>query len=312
MDNFLNEVLQDLGGTPKSLRSKYFYDDIGDDLFQQIMHCPEYYPTRCEEEILRSKAGVIAETLRNGFEQFDLIELGAGDATKTSYILQEFVRKDVNMTYMPVDISSSMIEYLSKSLPERIPGLKVQALNGEYFDMVDEANRRSSNHKAVLFLGGNLGNMPPEDGLEFCKKLASSLQKGDLVLIGFDLKKHPKVIHAAYDDAGGLTKAFNLNLLTRINRELGGNFDLNQFEHYASYDPSSGACKSFLISLKAQEVTISGQVIRFEQDEYIDMEISQKYSIEEIDRMADAAGFVPVERFFDSKNWFLDTVWRVV
>ena len=312
MDNFLNEVLQDLGGTPKSLRSKYFYDDIGDDLFQQIMHCPEYYPTRCEEEILRSKAGVIAETLRNGFEQFDLIELGAGDATKTSYILQEFVRKDVNMTYMPVDISSSMIEYLSKSLPERIPGLKVQALNGEYFDMVDEANRRSSNHKAVLFLGGNLGNMPPEDGLEFCKKLASSLQKGDLVLIGFDLKKHPKVIHAAYDDAGGLTKAFNLNLLTRINRELGGNFDLNQFEHYASYDPSSGACKSFLISLKAQEVTISGQVIRFEQDEYIDMEISQKYSIEEIDRMAAAAGFVPVERFFDSKNWFLDTVWRVV
>lgn len=312
MDNFLNEVLQDLGGTPKSLRSKYFYDDIGDDLFQQIMHCPEYYPTRCEEEILRSKAGVIAETLRNGFEQFDLIELGAGDATKTSYILQEFVRKEVNMTYMPVDISSSMIEYLSKSLPERIPGLKVQALNGEYFDMVDEANRCSSNHKAVLFLGGNLGNMPPEDGLEFCKKLASSLQKGDLVLIGFDLKKHPKVIHAAYDDAGGLTKAFNLNLLTRINRELGGNFDLNQFEHYASYDPSSGACKSFLISLKAQEVTISGQVIRFEQDEYIDMEISQKYSIEEIDRMAAAAGFVPVERFFDSKNWFLDTVWRVV
>lgn len=312
MDNFLNEVLQDLGGTPKSLRSKYFYDDIGDDLFQQIMHCPEYYPTRCEEEILRSKAGVIAETLRNGFEQFDLIELGAGDATKTSYILQEFVRKEINMTYMPVDISSSMIEYLSKSLPERIPGLKVQALNGEYFDMVDEANRRSSNHKAVLFLGGNLGNMPPEDGLEFCKKLASSLQKGDLVLIGFDLKKNPRVIHAAYDDAGGLTKAFNLNLLTRINRELGGNFDLNQFEHYASYDPSSGACKSFLISLKAQEVTISGQVIRFEQDEYIDMEISQKYSIEEIDRMADAAGFVPVERFFDSKNWFLDTVWRVV
>jgi L-histidine N-alpha-methyltransferase len=312
MDNFLNEVLQDLGGKPKSLRSKYFYDDTGDDLFQQIMHCPEYYPTRCEEEILRSKAEVIAETLRNGFDQFDLIELGAGDATKTTYILREFVRNEVNMTYMPVDISSNMIDYLSKTLPERIPGLKVQALNGEYFEMVDEANRRSSNHKAVLFLGGNLGNMPPEEALDFCKKLASSLQKGDLVLIGFDLKKNPKVIHAAYDDAGGLTKAFNLNLLTRINRELGGNFDLSQFEHYASYDPSSGACKSFLISLKAQEVTIAGKVIQFEQDEYIDMEISQKYSMEEIDRMAAAAGFMPVERFFDSKNWFLDTVWRVV
>jgi len=311
MNNFLTEVLQDLGAKPKSLRSKYFYDDIGDDLFQQIMHCPEYYPTRCEAEILRSKADVIAETLRNGFDQFDLIELGAGDATKTSYILQEFVRKQVNMTYMPVDISSSMIDFLSTTLPERIPGLKVQALNGEYFEMVDEANRRSSNHKAVLFLGGNLGNMPPEEALEFCKKLASSLQKGDLVLIGFDLKKNPKVIHAAYDDAGGLTKAFNLNLLTRINRELGGNFDISQFEHYASYDPSSGACKSFLVSLKAQQVTISGQNIEFEKDEYIDMEISQKYSLEEIDKMASDAGFVPVERFFDSNNWFLDTVWRV-
>jgi len=311
MNNFLTEVLQDLGAKPKSLRSKYFYDDIGDDLFQQIMHCPEYYPTRCEAEILRSKADVIAETLRNGFDQFDLIELGAGDATKTSYILQEFLRKQVNMTYMPVDISSSMIDFLSTTLPERIPGLKVQALNGEYFEMVDEANRRSSNHKAVLFLGGNLGNMPPEEALEFCKKLGSSLQKGDLVLIGFDLKKNPKVIHAAYDDAGGLTKAFNLNLLTRINRELGGNFDISQFEHYASYDPSSGACKSFLVSLKAQQVTISGQNIEFEKDEYIDMEISQKYSLEEIDKMASDAGFVPVERFFDSNNWFLDTVWRV-
>jgi len=312
MDNFLKEVLQDLGAKPKSLRSKYFYDDIGDDLFQQIMHCPEYYPTRCEAEILRSKADVIASTLRNGFEQFDLIELGAGDATKTSYILQEFVRNQVNMTYMPVDISTSMIEYLSTSLPERIPGLKVQALNGEYFEMVDEANRRSANHKAVLFLGGNLGNMPPEEALEFCKRLASSLQKGDLVLIGFDLKKNPKVIRSAYDDAGGLTKAFNLNLLSRINRELGGNFDITQFEHYASYDPSSGACKSFLVSLTAQEVNISGHTIQFDEDEYIHMEISQKYSIEEINAMASAAGFEPVERFFDSNHWFLDTVWRVV
>lgn len=312
MDNFLNEVLQDLGAKPKSLRSKYFYDDIGDDLFQQIMRCPEYYPTRCEEEILRSKANVIAETLRNGFDQFDLIELGAGDATKTSYILREFVNMQVKMTYMPVDISSSMIDYLSRTLPERIPGLEVQALNGEYFEMVDEANRRSSNHKAVLFLGGNLGNMPPEEALKFCKQLGSSLQKGDLVLIGFDLKKNPKIIHLAYDDAGGLTKAFNLNLLNRINKELGGNFDLNQFEHYASYDPSSGACKSFLISLIAQEVMVSDRNFQFEKDEFIEMEISQKYSVEEINAMASAAGFIPVEQFFDSRNWFLDTVWKVI
>jgi L-histidine N-alpha-methyltransferase len=312
MDNFLNEVLQDLGAEPKCLRSKYFYDEVGDELFQKIMTCDEYYPTNCEAEILKSKAGIIANTLRNGFDRFDLVELGAGDATKTTFILEELVAQNVDMTYMPVDISSSIIEFLNTKLPEKIPGLQVEGLNGEYFEMVDEANRRSANHKAVLFLGGNIGNMPPDQALLFCKRLAASLQKGDLVLIGFDLKKNPAVIRAAYSDSSGLTKAFNLNLLARINRELGGNFDITQFEHYASYDPSTGACKSFLISLKPQEVLISGNTFYFAQDEYIYMEISQKYSLKEIDAMASSAGFTPVEHFFDSKNWFLDTVWRVV
>jgi L-histidine N-alpha-methyltransferase len=188
----------------------------------------------------------------------------------------------------------------------------VLGLNGEYFDMVDEANRRSANHKAVLFLGGNIGNMPPDQALVFCKKLAASLQKGDVVLLGFDLKKNPDVIRAAYNDSAGLTKAFNINLLTRINKELDGNFDVTRFEHYTSYDPSTGACKSFLISLEPQEVVISGRSFYFEQDEYIYMEISQKYSLEEIDSMARDAGFTPLEHFLDSKNWFLDTVWRVL
>ncbi|MDB5020683.1 MAG: Methyltransferase [Pedobacter sp.] len=312
MNNFLTEVLQDLGAKPKSLRSKYFYDEVGDKLFQEIMNCNEYYPTTCEAEILESKAEVIARTLRNGFDCFDLLELGAGDATKTTFVLKELVAQGLQMTYMPVDISANIIEYLNSSLSSKIPGLIVEGLHGEYFEMVDEANRRSTNHKAVLFLGGNIGNMPPDQALVFCKKLATSLQKGDLVLLGFDLKKNPAVIRAAYSDSGGLTKAFNLNLLTRINKELDGNFDVSKFEHYASYDPATGACKSFLISLKPQEVIISGNKFHFDQDEYIYMEISQKYSLEEINGMAREAGFTIVEHFFDSKQWFLDTVWRVV
>jgi L-histidine N-alpha-methyltransferase len=312
MSNFLKEVLLDLGATPKSLRSKYFYDEIGDGIFQEIMNCDEYYPTKCEAEILESKAAVIAKTLTNGFESFDLVELGAGDATKTTFILQEIVRQEADVTYMPVDISSSIIDYLNTTLPEKIPGLKVEGLNGEYLDMVDEANLRSTNHKAVLFLGGNIGNMHPEQATAFCIDLASSLQKNDLVLIGFDLKKNPDVIRNAYSDKNGLTKAFNLNLLARINKELGGDFDLDQFEHYASYDPASGACKSYLVSLKAQKVAIDGNIFYFEQDECIYMEISQKYSVDEVDTMAKDAGFIPVDYFFDSKNWFLDTVWRVV
>lgn len=312
MDKFLEEVLHDLGSTPKSLRSKYFYDDAGDELFQQLMNCEEYYPTKCEAEILKNKAEEIAITLTNGFESFDLVELGAGDATKTTFLLNALMKGDVSFNYMPVDISSNIIEYLEKNLPETIPGLKIQGLNGEYFDMVEEANRKSSQHKAVLFLGGNIGNMPPEQALEFCRKLGKSLQKGDLVLIGFDLRKHPKVIHAAYSDSLGLTKAFNLNLLKRINTALNGNFEIDQFEHYASYDPSSGACKSFLISLKTQDVSISGNNFHFLKDEYIYMEISQKYSIEEVDAMAVNAGFRPIKHFYDSKGWFLDTVWQVL
>jgi dimethylhistidine N-methyltransferase len=312
MDNFLNDVLQDLGQTPKSLRSKYFYDDAGDQLFQKIMSCEEYYPTRCEAEILSTNAADIAETLQNGFQKFDLIELGAGDATKTTLLLKELMARQADFSYMPIDISSSIIDYLNDHLPKAIPGLKVKALNGEYFDMVDQAKRLSSSHKVVLFLGGNIGNMPPEEALAFCRKLRSVLHEGDLVFLGFDLKKHPKVIRSAYDDANGYTKAFNMNLLERINRDLSGNFDLTKFEHYASYDPATGACKSFLISLVPQQVNIGSESISFSQDEYIYMEISQKYSVEETDLMAEGAGFKPVKHFRDSRGWFLDTVWQVV
>lgn len=312
MDNFLSDVLQDLSQTPKSLRSKYFYDDAGDQLFQKIMSCEEYYPTKCEAEILSGNAASIAETLQNGFEKFDLIELGAGDATKTTHLLKELMGRPVDFSYMPIDISSNIIEYLNDHLPRAIPGLKVTALNGEYFEMVDQAKKLSSNHKVVLFLGGNIGNMPPEEALGFCRKLRSVLQEGDLVFLGFDLKKHPKIIRAAYDDANGYTKAFNLNLLKRINRELSADFDVAQFEHYASYDPATGACKSFLISLVPQQVSIGGTTISFGQDEYIYMEISQKYSVEETDLLAASSGFKPVKHFHDSRGWFLDTVWQVV
>lgn len=312
MDTFLSDVLQDLRRTPKSLKSKYFYDDAGDQLFQKIMSCDEYYPTKCEAEILSTNVADIARTLQNGFQKFDLIELGAGDATKTMLLLKELMARQVDFSYMPIDISASMIEHLNDHLPQVIPGLKVKALNGEYFDMVDRAKKLSSNHKVVLFLGGNIGNMPPEEALEFCRKLSAVLDEGDLVFFGFDLKKHPRVIRSAYDDANGYTRDFNLNLLERINRELSGNFDLTQFEHYVSYDPAIGACKSFLISRVQQEVKIGSETISFDQDEYIYMEISQKYSVAETDLMATNSGFKRLRHFYDSRGWFLDTVWQVI
>lgn len=312
MEQFLKEVLQDLSGTPKRLNSKYFYDESGDKLFQQIMSSAEYYPTNCELEIFKEQTKELALTLKNGFTEFDLIELGAGDATKSSYLLAELTAQNVNFSYMPIDISASMVKYLQERLPDNIPGLDVLGLAGEYFDMLQKAYQISSRKKVVLFLGGNIGNFNPSEALEFCKRLRTVLKPDDLLLIGFDLKKHPRIIRAAYNDAAGYTSEFNLNLLKRINRELAGNFVISQFEHYPSYDPSTGACKSYLISLKDQVVSISGRDFHFEENEYIYMEISQKYDLQETEVMARAAGFKPVAHFYDSKKWFLDTVWSGV
>jgi L-histidine N-alpha-methyltransferase len=312
MNQFLKEVLNDLSQTPKTLNSKYFYDGTGDKLFQEIMDCPEYYPTNCEMEIFREHTENLATTLKNGFNTFDLVEMGAGDATKSSFLLKELVNMKADFTYMPIDISSAMIAHLEESLPEKIEGLEVRGLNGEYFDMLAKANQISARKKVVMLLGGNIGNETPENALDFCRKIRSYLQEGDLVLVGFDLKKNPRTILAAYNDAAGFTRDFNLNLLHRINNELEGDFDTEQFEHYPTYDPATGACKSYLVSRKDQEVTISGQKFIFKENEFIYMEISQKYSIEETEAMADKTGFKAVRHFMDHKKWFVDTVWQCV
>jgi L-histidine N-alpha-methyltransferase len=310
MDQFLKEVLADLSTTPKTLNSKYFYDEKGDKLFQEIMNCPEYYPTNCEMEIFTERTHELAVTLKNGFDEFDLVELGAGDATKSSFLLKELVNMGANFTYMPIDISSTMVTYLEQHLPQQIAGLEVQGLNGEYFEMIEKANRISDRRKVLLMLGGNIGNETPENAIEFCRKIRSSLQEGDLVLIGFDLKKHPTTILAAYNDAGGFTREFNLNLLHRINAELGADFNISQFEHYPTYDPGTGSCKSYLISTADQQVTIAGNSFYFAENEYIDMEISQKYSLQETEDMAANTGFKTVRHFMDHKKWFVDTVWQ--
>lgn len=313
MNKFLKEILEGLNATPKYLQSKYFYDEKGDKLFQKIMDSEEYYPTNCELEIFTAQTQELAKTLKNGFDTFDLIEMGAGDATKSQHLLAQLVKEKTNFTYYPIDISKSMITHLEEALPQKIAGLKVHGLNGEYLHMLEKASEISSQRKVVLFLGANIGNISIDDAVRFCSQIRSLLQKGDHLIIGFDLKKNPHIIRAAYNDAKGFTKDFNLNLLARINQELEGNFDLANFEHYPSYDPATGTSKSYLISLKNQTVRIGeADFIHFKKDEYIFMEISQKYSIEQTDDLAEKSGFKPIKHFLDSKNWFLDTVWECV
>jgi L-histidine N-alpha-methyltransferase len=309
---FLIEVLEGLSDTQKRLQSKYFYDQKGDALFQQIMDCPEYYLSRCEAEIFQNQAHEMARFLNSAFDSFDLIELGAGDGTKSQYLLQSLINHRIDFTYMPIDISGNILSELQARLQAQIPDLDVAAFEGDYFDMLSQATRFSDRPKVVMLLGANIGNMFPTEAQLFCKNIRKMLKPGDLSIIGFDLKKHPRVILDAYNDRGGITSKFNLNLLTRINQQLQGNFNLNQFVHYQSYDPGTGACKSYLVSLREQVVTIADHNISFAHDETIFMEVSQKYTLTQIDALAQNAGFQPVYRCKDSKDWFIDDFWRAV
>lgn len=306
---FYEDVLEGLQAEHKHLQAKYFYDQAGDRLFQQIMDCPEYYPTNCEMEIFTTQTAELCNALIADGSPFDLIELGAGDATKSIHLLRYLQERGVNFTYLPIDISANTITYLNATLPAALPGLQINGLNGDYFDMLKKAAELSERRKVVLFLGSNVGNMPVPEAQQFCSHLRSYLSEGDCVLMGIDLKKNPAVILAAYNDKQGFTRQFNLNLLTRINHELQADFDLSKFMHYPMYDPETGSCKSYLISLQEQEVHIGEATIRFAQDEYIFMEVSQKYSLSDAHELGAQAGFQSIANFTDSKHWFVDTIW---
>ena len=309
-EQFYKDVMRGLSSTPKHLQSKYFYDAAGDRLFQQIMELPEYYLTRCEQEIFVKQTKQLTAPLLERFDEFDVLELGAGDATKSTHLLRYLHEYGKAFTYYPVDISENVIQLLESEMPQRIPGLEVQGLNGDYFDMLAKSYDLSKRNKLVLFLGSNIGNFNREEAARFLIALNDHLQSGDLVLIGFDLKKNPKEILAAYNDSEGITKAFNLNLLRRINQELGADFNLTQFDHYPTYNPVSGACKSYLISLKGQEVTIGENIFSFYKYEPVWTELSQKYSEQETDELSLLAGFNPVTKYYDSKLRFIDALWE--
>lgn len=308
---FLQETLEGLSAHPKYMHSKYFYDETGDRIFQQIMNMEEYYLTDSEMEIMKYQAAGIVEAISDDEVPFDLIELGAGDATKSIHLLQELLDKKLNFKYYPIDFSAHVISDLEYNLPEQLPDLNFEGLNGDYFDMLKKATEISKRKKVVLFMGANIGNMDVVEAQKFCVKIKALLSANDILIIGFDVKKNPQQILNAYNDRSGITKSFNLNLLNRINRELDGDFDLNSFDHYATYDPESGACKSYLISLKKQIVNVGNTSIHFAKDEYISMEISQKYSLPEIEELAEVSGFKVLQYFSDQNNYFVDSVWKL-
>lgn len=308
---FKKDVLAGLKAEPKYLLSKYFYDKKGDELFERIMRCKDYYLTRTELEIFKTRKGEIADAVTNGKKKIDVIALGPGDFSKTIHLIEElYERKKIEHCF-PIDISENIIHNLKPVFASRFPDMTFHGLAGEYFTMMPEALRISKNPRLVLFVGATIGNFLPEEMHAFCKKLRSNLQKGDKVLIGFDLKKDPRKILAAYNDSEGWTAKFNLNLLTRINRELGADFNLRRFVHYPTYDPGIGACKSYLISTREQEVKIGTATLKFKEGEPIYAEVSQKYNLKQIEETAATTGYKSKAIFMDSKQYFVDVIWEV-
>jgi L-histidine N-alpha-methyltransferase len=308
---FRQDVVQGLSAPQKALPSKYFYNAAGDELFRQIMACPEYYLSRAEAKLLQHHSAAIVQACTKRLGQFDLVELGAGDGSKTLYLLRESLRQGSSRHYMPLDISASTLNYLHRTLAPQLPGLQIQGIVGEYLPALEQALAESSRPKVVLFLGATIGNLLPGEARAFCQQLHARLRPGDLLLVGFDLKKDPATILAAYNDQAGLTRDFNLNLLQRINDELGGNFDLGAFAHYPVYDPGTGACKSYLISRRQQQVLLAdGTTFDFAPDEPVYMEVSQKYSQWELNELGRTADFAPVHTYVDAHGHFADVLWQ--
>lgn len=310
-DAFAHDVLAGLSRSPKSIPSMYFYDAEGSRLFQRITELEEYYLTRCECEILTTYASQIAASVFAG--PFRLVEFGAGDGRKTEILLRQFLAAGVHFEYVPIDICQQSILDLTTSLHRRFDSsLRVSGLVAEYFDGLAFIVEGNGKPTFVLFLGSNVGNLSHAESQQFFCRLRQSLHAGDCVLVGFDMKKDIRVLHRAYNDSAGLTGLFNLNLLDRINRELGGEFDRRRFAHYGPYDVRNARMESWLVSLEEQEVPIRalGREFSFQSGEGIHVEHSQKYDVPHIEALASAAGFGVRHHFFDARRWFVDSLWQ--
>jgi dimethylhistidine N-methyltransferase len=314
LTQFAEDVLRGLSSTPKQLSSKYFYDDEGSRLFQEIMRLPEYYPTRAELKIFTEQTDAIHDVFVDNAPAIDLIELGAGDGTKTAVLIEHFLKNDTDFTYSPIDISQEANDALSARFREKFPELRIDPHPGDYFQVLTSLKNGSQRRKVLMFLGSNIGNFQRDQAVDFFRQLRAVMNPNDRLFIGFDMQKDPRVIVAAYDDPQGVTAAFNLNLLRRINRELGADFDLEKFSHYAQYRPIECAARSFLISREKQTVNIAalGRSFDLEQWEAIFMEISQKYTRAMIEDLAAESGFEIEADFFDDVNFYTDSLWKPI
>lgn len=304
---FLSDVLTGLMSRPKTLSSKYFYNDQGDKLFHYIMNQPEYYLTCAEHEILQTYRDQILSNL-NVKDCLRIIEPGAGDGFKTKILLDSFQSQSVHLIYNPIDISPNVLNILCNSMVKDFPKLVCEPVVADYFRLKNQF-QKDGKRKLLLFLGSNLGNFNEDEAMLLLRKFNEVLEYGDYLLLGVDLVKDPNRILAAYNDAGGVTAEFNYNLLHRINTELGANIRVESFMHFPVYNPVKQQAESYLVSKVNQIVTIGGRRIYFDAWEPVLTEISRKYTSVGIENMADEAGFRVIENYSDINKDFCCSLW---
>jgi dimethylhistidine N-methyltransferase len=305
--DFSGDVRRGLTAEKKFLPPKYFYDELGSRLFEAICLLPEYYLTRAESEIFARRSDEIAELAARG-SAVTLFELGSGSASKTRRIVEALLRRQGRLTYVPVDISTRALEESARALLQDYPALSVEAYAGDYDAALPRLgeNLGEGQRALVLFLGSNIGNFDLAEARDFLRRVRGVLRSGDALLVGADLKKDPAVLEAAYDDALGVTAAFNLNLLARINRELQADFDLRAFRHVALYDEARGRVEMHLESARRQSVRIRalGLEVMFGEGERVHTENSYKYDLAELSALADETGFARARTWLDGGERF--------
>jgi dimethylhistidine N-methyltransferase len=297
------DVRRGLASKPKRFLPKYFYDQLGSQLFEAICLLPEYYLTRAENEILERYADEIVSSVEGDTA---LVEMGSGSASKTRLIIEALLRKQPELLFVPVDISASALDSSSRILLQSYPQLSIEAYAADYFAGLAELGKKQRARTLALFLGSNISNFDPPEALKFLRALREVLHDGDALLLGADLKKEKRVLEAAYNDALGVTAAFNLNVLARINRELGGNFDLRAFQHRAFYNEEVGRVEIYIESTREQTVSIGqlGMEVQFAEGEQIHTENSYKYDLSDIAKLAGETGFTRARTWLDEREQF--------
>ena len=295
--NFRKDVLEGLARPQKSLPPKYFYDAAGSQLFEKICRLREYYPTRLELAITKENLRDIA---RFAGKRCALLEYGSGESLKTRLLIGALEPS----VYMPVDISADALRAALKRLAREFPKLGIVAIAADFSHPLSIPAYRGKARRVVYFPGSTIGNLRCDEAQAFLRMTRGQVGANGAMLVGVDLKKDPNVLHAAYNDAKGVTAAFNLNLLARINRELGGDFDARRFAHYAFYNPMAGRIEMHLVAREAHAVNIGNYRFAFYRGESIHTENSYKYSVQEFEALADNAGFKSTKLWTDARRWF--------